>query len=61
MRRPGKTASAIADDIATPRVVAEALKTTETGLAQMRYRGTEPSSSNAAAACSTAGRMSPTT
>lgn len=32
----------IADDIATPAQVAEALDTTERGLAQMRFRGTGP-------------------
>jgi hypothetical protein len=31
-----------APDTATPRQVAEALHTTEQGLAQMRYRGTGP-------------------
>jgi hypothetical protein len=36
------TRPAIADDITTPKKVAEVLKTTEMGLAQMRYRGTGP-------------------
>ena len=31
-----------APDTATPRQIAEALHTTEQGLAQMRYRGTGP-------------------
>jgi hypothetical protein len=42
MKRVSRAGSAIADDIATPREVAEALATTEMGLAQMRYRGTGP-------------------
>jgi hypothetical protein len=33
---------AVADDIATPKQVAEALNTSLMGLAQMRYRGTGP-------------------
>jgi hypothetical protein len=33
---------AVADDIATPNQVAEALNTSLMGLAQMRYRGTGP-------------------
>jgi hypothetical protein len=36
------TASTIADDIARPPQVAEALGITESALAQMRYRGTGP-------------------
>jgi len=36
------TASTIADDIANPAQVAEALGITEMALAQMRYRGTGP-------------------
>jgi hypothetical protein len=35
--RPG-----VADDIATPKQVAEVLNTSVMGLAQMRYRGTGP-------------------
>lgn len=43
MTRQRRTVTgAIAEDIATPREVAEALNTTEMGLAQMRYRGTGP-------------------
>jgi hypothetical protein len=33
---------AVADDIATPKQVAEVLNTSLMGLAQMRYRGTGP-------------------
>ena len=42
MTRVRRTGNAVADDIATPREVAEALDTTEVGLSQMRYRGTGP-------------------
>lgn len=42
MTRERRTGSTIADDIATPKQVAAALRTTEMGLAQMRYRGTGP-------------------
>jgi hypothetical protein len=34
--------SQVADDLTTPKQVAEALDTTLMGLAQMRYRGTGP-------------------
>jgi hypothetical protein len=36
------TRPTVADDIALPRQVAEALDTSLMGLAQMRYRGTGP-------------------
>jgi hypothetical protein len=42
MTRQHRPGSAVADDVATPREVALALKTSEMGLAQMRYRGTGP-------------------
>ncbi|OBH75933.1 hypothetical protein A5681_09855 [Mycobacterium scrofulaceum] len=42
MRHERQRGGSVAHDLAIPTEVAVALKTTETGLAQMRYRGTGP-------------------
>jgi hypothetical protein len=42
MTRERRTGSAVADDIATPQQVADALNMSLMALAQMRYRGTGP-------------------
>ncbi|MFZ0716525.1 helix-turn-helix transcriptional regulator [Mycobacterium sp.] len=42
MKRERRSTRVVSDDLGTPEEVAVYLKTTETGLAQMRYRGTGP-------------------